>query len=258
MKIAAWNVNSLNVRLPRLLAWLEKQTPDIVCLQETKCEDVRFPQEILLEAGYQSCFHGQKTYNGVAILARHPLPVSDVCRGIEDYDDPQARVVAATVGDVRVICVYVPNGQAVGSEKFEYKMQWCRHLRRYLQEALMRYPKLVVAGDFNIAPEDSDVHDPDAWRGQILCSDEERATFRSFLALGLFDSFRLFEQPPNVFTWWDYRQLGFVKNRGLRIDHLLISEALRTSCVASVVDRDERKGEKPSDHAPVLVMLRVS
>ncbi|MDR2016393.1 MAG: exodeoxyribonuclease III [Burkholderiales bacterium] len=255
MKIAAWNVNSLNVRLPRLLAWLKKQMPDIVCLQETKCENTRFPQDILLEAGYQSCFHGQKTYNGVAILARREMPMAEVLCGIEDYDDPQARVIAATVAGIRVVCVYVPNGQSVGSEKFEYKMQWCRRLRRYLQETVIQYPKLVVAGDFNIAPDDRDVHDPDAWRGQILCSDEERAAFRSFLALGLADSFRLFEQPPNVFSWWDYRQLGFAKNRGLRIDHLLISEALREQCVASVIDRDERRGEKPSDHAPVMVTL---
>jgi exodeoxyribonuclease-3 len=260
MKIAAWNVNSLNVRLPRLLAWLERQTPDIVCLQETKCEDHRFPQEALLEAGYRSCFHGQKTYNGVAILARREIqitevPITEVCCGIADYDDPQARVIAATVAQLRVVCVYVPNGQSVGSEKFEYKMQWCRRLRRYLEEMLAQYPKLIVAGDFNIAPDDRDVYDPGAWRGQILCSDEERAAFRSFLSLGLADSFRLFEQPPNVFSWWDYRQLGFAKNRGLRIDHLLVSEALRPQCVTGTIDRDERKGEKPSDHAPVMVTL---
>ncbi|MDR2711153.1 MAG: exodeoxyribonuclease III [Burkholderiales bacterium] len=256
MKIAAWNVNSLNVRLPRLLAWLEKQAPDIVCLQETKCENVRFPQDILLDAGYQSCFHGQKTYNGVAILARRDMAMSEVGCGIDDYDDPQARVIAATVDKIRAVCVYVPNGQAVGSEKFEYKMQWCRHLRRYLQEALMQHPELVVAGDFNIAPDDRDVCDPDIWRGQILCSDEERVTFRSFLSLGLVDSFRLFKQPPNVFSWWDYRQLGFIKNRGLRIDHLLISEALRSQCISSTIDRDERKGEKPSDHAPAVAEFR--
>jgi exodeoxyribonuclease-3 len=255
MKIAAWNVNSLNVRLPRLLDWLKKQTPDIVCLQEIKCEDARFPQDILFEAGYRSCFYGQKTYNGVAILARREMPIAKVCCGVEHYDDPQARVIAATVAEIRVVCVYVPNGQAVGSEKFEYKMQWCRRLRRYLQEALAQYPKLIVAGDFNIAPDDRDVYDPDAWRDQILCSDEERAVFRSFLSLGLFDSFRLFEQPPNVFSWWDYRQLGFIKNRGLRIDHLLISEALRSQCVTGAIDREERKGEKPSDHAPVMAVL---
>ncbi|MDR2172950.1 MAG: exodeoxyribonuclease III [Burkholderiales bacterium] len=255
MKLAAWNVNSLNVRLPRLLGWLKKQTPDIVCLQETKCEDVRFPQDALREAGYQSCFYGQKTYNGVAILARQGMPMTEVCCGVEDYNDPQARVIAATVAGIRVVCVYVPNGQSIGSEKYEYKMQWCRYLRRYLQETLMQHPKLIVAGDFNIVPEDRDVYDPDAWRGQILCSDEERAAFRSFLSLGLVDSFRLFEQPPNTFSWWDYRQLGFAKNRGLRIDHVLISEALRSQCVASTIDRDERKGEKPSDHAPVMAVL---
>lgn len=255
MKIAAWNVNSLNVRLPRLLAWLEKQKPDVVCLQETKCENSRFPQGVLHDAGYQSCFHGQKTYNGVAILVRRGLPMAEVRGGIEDYDDPQARVIAATVAGVRVVCVYVPNGQAVGSEKFEYKMQWCRRLQRYLQETLARHSGLVVAGDFNIAPDDRDVYDPDAWRGQILCSDEERAAFRSFLSLGLADSFRLFEQPPNTFSWWDYRQLGFARNHGLRIDHLLISEALQSQCVVSTIDRDERKGEKPSDHAPVAITL---
>lgn len=256
MKIATWNVNSLNVRLPRALAWLEKQQPDIVCLQELKLEDARFPVEPLKEAGYTSCFHGQKTYNGVAILARDHLAVENVSNGIPDYADPQARVITATVNGVRVVCLYVPNGQAVDSEKFEYKMQWCRQVTRYLQEALTENEKLIVAGDFNIAPDDRDVYDPKAWRGQILCSDEERAVFRAWLALGLQDSFRLFEQPSAIFSWWDYRQLGFAKNRGLRIDHILLSDALASFCASSVIDREERKGEKPSDHAPAIVTLR--
>lgn len=256
MKVASWNVNSLNVRLPRLLAWLDRQRPDIVCLQETKMEDHRFPTEILQEAGYVSCCHGQKTYNGVAILARRDLGVDDMQCAVPGYDDTQARVIAATINNIRFVCLYVPNGQAVGSEKFEYKMQWCRQVTRYLHEALMAYTHVVVAGDFNIAPDDRDVYDPEGWRDQILCSDEERAVFQSWLRLGFQDSFRLFEQPPATFTWWDYRQLGFAKNRGLRIDHILLSERLATACVASGVDREERKGEKPSDHAPVIATLK--
>ncbi|MDR1530108.1 MAG: exodeoxyribonuclease III [Burkholderiales bacterium] len=255
MKISSWNVNSLNVRLPRLLAWLNKRQPDIVCLQETKLENARFPAEILKKAGYTSCCYGQKTYNGVAILARDELAVENISCGVPDDCDSQARVIAATVNGVRVVCFYVPNGQALDSEKFEYKMHWCRRVTRYLQETLAENPKLIVAGDFNIAPDDRDVYDPEAWRGQILCSDEERAVFRSWLALGLQDSFRLFEQPAATFSWWDYRQLGFVKNHGLRIDHILLSDALASFCVSSIIDRDERKGEKPSDHAPAMITL---
>lgn len=256
MKIASWNVNSLNVRLPRLLAWLDRQRPDIVCLQETKTENQRFPTEALREAGYASCCYGQKTYNGVAILARGNLDIHEVQCAVPDYDDPQARVIAATVGTIRIVCLYVPNGQTVGSEKFEYKMQWCRRVTRYLQEALMTHTHVAVAGDFNIAPDDRDVYDPEAWRGEILCSDEERAVFQSWLKLGFRDSFRLFDQAPAIFTWWDYRQLGFAKNHGLRIDHILLSEKLAAACVAGNVDRDERKGEKPSDHAPVIATLK--
>ncbi len=258
MKISSWNVNSLSVRLPRLLAWLERQRPDVVCLQETKMEDHRFPMEALQEAGYASCCYGQKTYNGVAILARNALGVKDVQCAVPDDNDPQARVIAATVGGVRIVCLYVPNGQTVGSEKFAYKMQWCRRVTRYLQETLAAHDRVIVAGDFNIAPDDRDVYDLDAWRGQILCSDEERAVFRSWLRLGFQDSFRLFDQPPATFSWWDYRQLGFAKNHGLRIDHILLSEKLVASCISSTIDRDERKGEKPSDHAPVIATLQGS
>lgn len=256
MKIASWNVNSLNVRLPRLLAWLDRQRPDVVCLQETKMEDSRFPEEVLREAGYASCCYGQKTYNGVAILARNGLDIGAVQYGVPDYADPQARVLAATVCNIRIVCFYVPNGQAIGSEKFEYKMQWCRQATRYLQETLAAYTYVAVAGDFNITPDDRDVYDPEVWQGQVLCSDEERAVFQSWLTLGFQDSFRLFDQPPAVFSWWDYRQLGFAKNHGLRIDHILLSGKLAATCIASIVDREERKGDKPSDHAPVIVTLK--
>jgi exodeoxyribonuclease-3 len=251
MKIATWNVNSLKVRLPQLLDWLAATHPDIVCLQETKLEDTNFPRAEIEEAGYRVAFSGQKTYNGVALLAREPL--LDVAVGNPFFaDDPQKRLLAATIDGVRVICAYFPNGQAVGSDKYAYKLAWLAALQQWLAEQLARYPSLVLAGDFNIAPDDRDVHDPQAWAGQILCSDAERQAFRELIGLGLKDSFRLFEQAPKQFSWWDYRMLGFQKNLGLRIDHVLLSEALATHCTAAGIDRDMRKRERPSDHAPVF------
>ncbi|MCC7328237.1 MAG: exodeoxyribonuclease III [Burkholderiales bacterium] len=258
MILAAWNVNSLNVRLPRLLGWLEANRPDVVCLQETKLEDARFPVSELDAAGYSAQFSGQKTYNGVAILVRSGLPVTDVSMGIPGYDDVQKRVIAATVAGIRTVCVYVPNGQSVGSDKYAYKLDWYAALAQMLRAEILHHPSLAVGGDFNVAPEDRDVHDPAAWAGQVLCSEPERAAFRTLLDVGLKDSFRLFDQPENTFSWWDYRQLAFPKNRGLRIDHILLSEALAARCTASRIDRNARKGEKPSDHAPVLVELRDS
>ena len=255
MKLVTWNVNSLNVRLPRLIDWLRANAPDVVCLQETKLEDAKFPVEALRQAGYASAFAGQKTYNGVAILTREGLAVADVAPGIDGFDDAQKRVIAATVEGIRVVCVYVPNGQAVGSDKYAYKLDWCRAAAAHLRDALSRHPQLAMAGDFNVAPDDRDVHDPALWEGQVLCSEPERAAFRDFLAAGLSDSFRLFDQPPKVFSWWDYRQLAFPKNRGLRIDHVLLSEALAARCTSSRIDRDARKGEKPSDHAPAIVEI---
>ena len=253
MIIAAWNVNSLKVRLPQLLEWLSTRNPDVVCLQETKLEDHNFPREEIEAAGYQVAFSGQKTYNGVALLAR-ATPTDIIC-GNPHFPDPQKRLIAATIGDIRVVCAYFPNGQAVGSEKYEYKLAWLTALETWLTEQLIANPKLVLAGDFNIAPEDRDVHNPAAWAEQILCSEPERNAFKRLLALGLKDSFRIFEQPEKSFSWWDYRMLGFQKNQGLRIDHILLSSPLAERCVAAGIDRDMRKLERPSDHAPVTTEI---
>ncbi len=257
MLVAAWNVNSLNVRLPRLLAWLAERRPDVVCLQETKLEDAKFPVAEIAAAGYAAHYAGQKTYNGVAILARDGLPATDVRIGIDGFADEQKRVIAATVAGMRIVGVYVPNGQAVDSDKYRYKLAWLAALAGMLRAELARNPALAVAGDFNVAPEDRDVHDPALWQGQVLCSEPERAAFRGLLDAGLVDSFRLFDQPEKTFSWWDYRQLAFPKNRGLRIDHVLLSAPLAARCTASRIDRNARKGEKPSDHAPVYAELSV-
>lgn len=250
MKLATWNVNSLKVRLPQLIDWLPQVRPDIVCLQELKLEDAKFPRTELESAGYQCAFSGQKTYNGVAILSR--MPMLEVSAGIPGFADEQKRVIAATVEDLRVICAYCPNGQAVGSEKYAYKLRWFAALKDYLAAELARHPRLVVAGDFNVAPEDRDVHDPKAWEGQVHVSEPERAAWRALLAVGLKDSFRLFEQPEKIFSWWDYRMLGFRRNAGLRIDHVLVAAELAQRCTATTIDRAPRKLERPSDHAPVI------
>ena len=250
MKIAAWNVNSLKVRLPHLVEWLEREKPDVVCLQELKLEDAKFPCAPLEAAGYHCAFSGQKTYNGVAILSRTPL--SDVSTGMPEFADDHKRVIAATTAGVRVVCVYCPNGQSVGSEKYAYKLRWFAALKDYLAAELARHPALAVAGDFNVAPEDRDVHDPKAWEGQVLVSESERAALQALAALGLKDSFRLFEQPEKSFSWWDYRMMGFRRNAGLRIDHVLVSAELAQRCVASTIDKAPRKLERPSDHAPVI------
>jgi exodeoxyribonuclease III len=254
--IATWNVNSLNVRLPRLLDWLAAAQPDIVGLQETKLPDAKFPRGELADAGYASHFAGQRTYNGVALLVRDGTgPVADVVTALPDFADEQKRVIAATVGDTRFVDFYVPNGQSVDSDKYRYKLDWCRAATAFLAEESSRHPRLAVAGDFNIAPEDRDVHDPDLWRGQVLVSEPERAVFRDWTGLGLKDSFRLFDQPEKTFSWWDYRQLAFPKNHGLRIDHILVSPALAARCTACRIDRNARKGERPSDHAPVIAEI---
>lgn len=253
MKIVAWNVNSLKVRLPQLLDFLATRNPDVVCLQETKLEDHNFPLAEIEAAGYQVVFSGQKTYNGVAILSKASL--SDVQIGIPDFADEQKRVIAATVDATRVVCVYIPNGQDVESDKYQYKLKWLAALTAWLKTELTRHPQLALLGDYNIAPEDRDVHDPAAWKDQVLCSEPERDAFNRLLALGLKDSFRLFEQPEKTFSWWDYRMMGFRRNAGLRIDHILLSEALASRCTASSIDRDMRKLERPSDHAPVTASL---
>ena len=253
MKIASWNVNSLNVRLPHLLHWLAEAKPDVVALQETKLEDHRFPEDALLEAGYRSVFAGQKTYNGVAILARQAI--SDVQAGIPGFDDPQKRVIAATVGDIRIVDLYVVNGEAVGSEKFAYKLRWLDAVREWLRAELAAHPKLVVLGDFNIAPDDRDVWDPKRWREKILCSTPEREAYRGLLDLGLSDSFRLFNDEAGQHSWWDYRLSGFERGWGLRIDLALVSDALKARCSAAGIDREPRGRERPSDHTPVWVEI---
>ena len=253
MKLAAWNVNSLKVRLPQLLDFLATQTPDVVCLQETKLTDDAFPVAELEAAGFRVAFAGQKTYNGVAILSRSEL--ADVSVGIPGFDDEQKRVIAATVDGVRVVCVYCPNGQALDSDKYPYKLAWFDALAEWLKDELTRHPRLAVLGDYNVAPEDRDVHDPEAWKDSVLVSGPEREAFRKLLGLGLKDSFRLFEQPEKSFSWWDYRMMGFRRNHGLRIDHILLSEPLAAACTAASIDRDMRKLERPSDHAPVLAEI---
>jgi exodeoxyribonuclease-3 len=250
IRVASWNVNSLRVRLPQLSAWLEAATPGVVGLQETKLTDDVFPVEPLRALGYHVRASGQKTYNGVALLSREPL--EDVVTGLPGFDDPQRRLIAATSGGVRYVNVYVPNGQAVGSDKYDYKLRWLAALRRLLAAELARHEHLVVMGDFNIAPEDRDVHDPDLWRGQVLCSEPERDALRELLALGLADTFRLFDQPERVFSWWDYRQGGFRRNHGLRIDLLLASPAQAARCTAAAIDLEPRRAERPSDHAPAI------
>jgi len=253
MKIATWNVNSLKVRLPHVLAWLDAAKPDALCLQETKTEDKGFPFEALAAAGYHALHSGQKTYNGVAILTRSEPEA--IQRDLPDFADTQKRLVAATVAGVRLVCAYMPNGQEVGSDKYGYKLKWLAALRDWLREELARHPRLALLGDFNIAPEDRDVHDPEAWREKILCSTPERAAFRAFLDLGLADAFRLFEQPEKSFSWWDYRMMAFRRNIGLRIDHILLSADLAGRCRACMIDKAPRRRERPSDHAPVLAEI---
>ena len=254
MKIASWNVNSLNVRLPHLLRWLDEAKPDVVALQETKLEDPKFPEDALLELGYRSVFCGQKTYNGVAIVSR--LPFAGECvAAIPGFDDPQKRVLAATVGDVRIVDLYVVNGEAVGSEKFDYKLRWLSAVREWLAREIAEHPRLVVLGDFNIAPDDRDVHDPKRWHEKILCSTPEREALALLQALGLHDSFRLFEADGGHYSWWDYRLAAFQRGWGLRIDLVLVGEALRARCVGAGIDVGPRGWERPSDHTPVWVEL---
>jgi exodeoxyribonuclease-3 len=255
MKLATWNVNSLKVRLPHLLEWIAASPVDVICLQETKQQDVDFPQAELQAAGYYNAFSGQKTYNGVAILSRTPL--SEVQYGIPNFLDEQKRVIAATVNGVRVVCVYIPNGQSLDSDKYQYKLKWLAALNAWLAPELRKYPKLALLGDYNIAPEDRDVHDPAGWVGNVLVSEPERAAFQGLLQLGMRDSFRLFEQAEKSYSWWDYRMMAFRRNMGLRIDHILISEALVANCKGCVIDKAPRKLERPSDHTPVVAEIRI-
>jgi exodeoxyribonuclease III len=248
--VASWNVNSLRVRLPQLTSWLDGKRLDVIGLQETKLTDDAFPKPEVEALGYHLAFSGQKTYNGVALLSREPL--TEVITDFTDLDDPQRRLLAATSGGIRYVNVYVPNGQAVGADKYEYKLRWLRSLRRFLEAELQRHPRLVVMGDFNIAPEDRDVYDPVLWKDQILCSEPERDALRGLLDLGLHDTFRHFDQPASAFSWWDYRQGGFRRNLGLRIDLVLASKDLLASCGEADIDTEPRRAERPSDHAPAI------
>jgi len=255
MKLATWNVNSLKVRLPHLLDWLARVRPDVVCLQETKTEDRNFPLAEIEAAGYRVVYSGQKTYNGVAILSR--VPLSAEARGIPDFADDPKRTIAATVNGIRVVCLYAPNGQEPGSEKYAYKLRWYSALTSWLRNLLQETPSLAVLGDLNIAPEPRDVHDPKRWEGKIHFSEPERAAFRTLIDLGFKDAFRLFDQPEKQFSWWDYRLAAFPRGWGLRIDHILISPELAKRCTACSIDVGPRKLERPSDHAPVIADLNL-
>ncbi len=253
MIIATWNVNSLRVRLEHLLNWLLTAKPDVVALQETKLIDADFPVAEITAAGYQVVFSGQKTYNGVALLSR--FPISDVVTTVPNLEDPQRRILAATINNVRIINLYVPNGSSVGSDKYIYKLDWLEKLTAFIQQQLTQHPQLVVLGDFNIAPEDRDVHDPKAWEGNVLVSEQERSALNTLMAHGLQDAFRLFEPAAGHYSWWDYRAAAFRRNMGLRIDHILLSTALAVQCKECIIDKTPRGWERPSDHVPVMVKI---
>lgn len=255
MKIATWNVNSLRVRLPHVLDWLNTAKPDLLGLQETKTTDDNFPIDEIKEAGYNIAFCGQKTYNGVAVISKDKA--EDIVTDIPGLDDPQRRVLGATYGNLRFLNLYIPNGSEVGSEKYAYKLDWLDKLIAYVKKQLKEHEQFVMVGDFNIAPEDADVHDPEEWVGSVLVSDEERKRFQQLIKLGLHDSFRLFDQKEKLFSWWDYRAAGFRRNRGLRIDHILVSDALKDKCTASYIDKEPRKLERPSDHTPVVTEIDI-
>ncbi|HMS27062.1 MAG TPA: exodeoxyribonuclease III [Burkholderiaceae bacterium] len=255
MQLATWNVNSLGVRLPQVLDWLAANPVDVLALQETKLTDDKFPAQAFLEAGYNAQWFGQKTYNGVALLTKSALPVVDVVKNIPGFTDDLARVITATVGDVRVVGAYFPNGQEPGSDKFDYKMAWLKGLRDWIKVELQTHAKLVIMGDYNITFDDADVYDPIALEGTIHCTEEERYQLRALVALGLTDAHRLFPHPPKSFSWWDYRNMAFRRKLGLRIDHILVSNALKPLVTACEIDIAPRKNERPSDHAPVVVTL---
>lgn len=254
-KIATWNVNSLKVRLPHVLEWCESAQPDILALQETKTVDEKFPAAEIEAAGYHVVYAGQPTYNGVALLSKTPITL--LAHALPNFEDIQKRFLSVKIGDIHVVDVYVPNGQAVGSEKYQYKLAWLEALQQYVREALTDAKHFVMLGDYNIAPADEDVYDPVAWGNEVLCSEKERAALKALMDLGLKDAFRLFDQPANKYSWWDYRQLAFVKNRGLRIDHLLVNASLAAACQRCEIDRTPRKWEKPSDHAPVWAEFKL-
>ncbi len=254
MKVATWNVNSLNVRLPQVLDWLEQHSPDVLVLQEIKQLTEAFPAEEIAAAGYQSIASGQKTYNGVAVIARHRP--EDAVTDFPGFEDPQRRILASTIDGTRIVNLYVPNGQSVGSEKYDYKLRWLAALKDFLVDQHRHHDKVIVLGDFNIAPADEDVYDPEKWGEDVLCSPPERAALTEILDTGLVDVFRNFEQEEKTFSWWDYRAAGFRRNAGLRIDLILASANLAENCTASYVDKEPRGWERPSDHAPVVAEFR--
>jgi exodeoxyribonuclease-3 len=253
MKLATWNVNSLKVRLPHVLQWLAENPIDVLCLQETKTVDEKFPVAEIEAAGYQVAFTGQKTYNGVAILSRHTI--NDVVKNNPRFEDEQQRIISATIEGIRVVCAYIPNGQAVDSDKYHYKLKWLDALYGWLADECKTHANLALLGDYNIAPEDRDVHDPAAWEGQILVSERERDAFIRLCGLNLQDAFRMFEQADKLYSWWDYRQMAFRRNMGMRIDHILLSPPLAARCSACIIDKVPRKWEQPSDHTPVIATL---
>ena len=253
MQLATWNVNSLKVRLPHVLQWLAENPVDVLCLQETKTIDSKFPVAEIEAAGYQVTYSGQPTYNGVAILSRHAI--ENVVKNNPLFPDEQQRIISATIEGMRIVCAYVPNGQSVGSEKYQYKLRWLKALRQWLETELSLHPSLALLGDYNIAPDDRDVHDPIAWKDQVLVSDAERDEFKALCGLDLVDAFRLFDQAEKLYSWWDYRQMAFRRNMGLRIDHILLSPPLAARCTACAIDKLPRKWEQPSDHTPVIATL---
>ena len=250
MKIASWNVNSLKVRLPQVIDWLETNQPDVLALQETKLQDENFPVKEIKAVGYHVVFSGQKTYNGMAIISK--LPAKNIVTDIPDLDDPQRRILGANIGALRILNLYVVNGQELASAKYEYKLKWLSKVTEFIRDDLKNNSDYIVLGDFNIIPTDADSYDPEVWHDRIFCSDPEREALQNIIKLGFRDSFRLFEQEENTFSWWDYRQVAFRRNRGLRIDLILASAALAENCQSSTVDKEPRKLERPSDHAPVV------
>ncbi len=254
MKIATWNVNSLRVRLEHVSEWLQRVEPDVLGLQETKLVDEKFPVTDFEEMGYKTVFSGQPTYNGVALISREPA--KDIATELDGFPDSEKRVLAATFGDVRVLNLYVPNGRSIDSEKYQYKLDWLRALNAQLQKDVKLYKHIVAMGDFNIAPEDRDVHDPSEWEGKILCSQKERQALVEILSVGFKDTYRLFDQEDNPFSWWDYRVAAFRRNMGLRIDLILASDAMSERCTACTIDIEPRKLERPSDHTPVFAEFR--
>lgn len=252
LKIASWNVNSLNVRLPHVLKWLTEVSPDILAIQETKIPDERFPEDAFSTLGYKVIYSGQKTYNGVAIIVRSDIKIVNVLKTIPGYEDTQKRFISAEINDIKILNLYVVNGQSVGSDKYEYKLEWLEKIKNYIKNDIHKYKYYLIMGDFNIAPEDIDIYDPQSWHEKILCSEPERKALMEIVSIGFKDTFRLFDQESKTFSWWDYRSACFRRNMGLRIDLMLVNKALESVCKNSWIDKEPRRWDRPSDHAPVI------